>query len=223
MLLGVIPLLLVKESGLPAAPAGQPRQRDAPAPGIGSFARQAPMLLAGVFVFAVFDAATLSLLPVYGIKHGLDLATAANILTALIVGNVVLQLPIGWLAGPVCPSPGDGRLRHLHRAGAAGAAVHDCDRLAMAGAGDCRRSRLRRVYRVAGVAGDRFSGIELINGSSAFAVMWGVGALLGAILIGWAMVGFGVHGLPVSLSAIYCLLVLGLIVREYGAYRARRR
>ena len=223
MLLGVIPLLLVKESGLPAAPAGQPRQRDAPAPGIGSFARQAPMLLAGVFVFAVFDAATLSLLPVYGIKHGLDLATAANILTALIVGNVVLQLPIGWLAD-----------RFAHRLVMAGCAV--CTALALLALPFTIATGWQwPVLVIAGAAGygvytvslaslgDRFSGIELINGSSAFAVMWGVGALLGAILIGWAMVGFGVHGLPVSLSAIYGLLVLGLIVREYGAYRARRR
>eukprot|EP00494_Astrolonche_serrata_P025094 UN25355 len=56
------------------------------------------MLLAAVGAFSIFDAATLSLLPVYGIQTGLSLSTAATALTFLIVGNIVLQFPLGWLA-----------------------------------------------------------------------------------------------------------------------------
>jgi len=59
---------------------------------------KAPMLLMAVGAFAVFDAATLSLLPVYGVQNGLSITTSATALTALIIGNVVLQFPLGWLA-----------------------------------------------------------------------------------------------------------------------------
>ena len=56
------------------------------------------MLLASVLIFGIFDATTLSLLPVYGLRTGLNVTLAANALTALIVGNIVLQFPTGWLA-----------------------------------------------------------------------------------------------------------------------------
>ena len=62
-----------------------------------SFLPKAPMLIAAVAGFSVFDAATLSLLPVYGVENGLTQSTAAFALTALIIGNVFLQYPIGWL------------------------------------------------------------------------------------------------------------------------------
>jgi MFS family permease len=62
------------------------------------FARAAPILIAAVGMFAIIDAANLGLLPVYGVKKGLSQETAALMLTAFIVGNVVLQFPIGWIA-----------------------------------------------------------------------------------------------------------------------------
>ena len=62
------------------------------------FIRKAPILLIAVGMFAIIDAANLSFLPVYGVKKGLDQATASLALTAFIVGNTVLQFPIGWLA-----------------------------------------------------------------------------------------------------------------------------
>src|SRR5262245_9342255 len=62
------------------------------------FTRAAPILIAAVGMFAIIDAANLGLLPVYGVKKGLSQATASLMLTAFIVGNVVLQFPIGWIA-----------------------------------------------------------------------------------------------------------------------------
>lgn len=64
---------------------------DTRASGIFDFAPKAPLLLAAVGIFTVFDAATLSLFPAYGMQNGLDIATSANILTALILGNALLQ------------------------------------------------------------------------------------------------------------------------------------
>jgi predicted MFS family arabinose efflux permease len=68
--------------------------------------------------------------------------------------------------------------------------------------------------------GDRFSGQELINGSAAFAIVWGMGALFGSVAGGWAMSGFGPHGLPLSIAVVYLLLVVGLGIR--GRYAASK-
>ncbi len=182
--------------------------------GIFDFAPKAPLLLLAVGIFAIFDAATLSLFPVYGIKNGLDISTSANILTALIVGNVLLQLPIGWLCD-----------KYPHRRISIGCAlitsllllliplVINTDMkwplliiIGTAGYG---------VYTVSLTSlGTRFRGIELINGSAAFALMWGFGALFGSVSGGWTMLVFGSHGLPYSLAIIYMVLVVGLIWRE---------
>ena len=207
ILLGVIPLTLVEERR-----TAQPK--DTTPSGIFDFAPKAPMLLAAVGAFAIFDAATLSLLPVYGIRTGLDIQTAATALTALIVGNVVLQFPIGWMAD-----------RFSRGAVLTGCAITTAVTAALlpwlmatvwmwpvlvltgaAGYG---------VYTVAlTTLGDRFDGIELVNGSAAFASMWGIGALIGSVSGGWAMAGFGPHGLPLLMSLIYLLLAAGLIARR---------
>lgn len=205
--IGAIPFFFIREETTSAPEETRPS-------GIFDFAPKAPVLLAAVGIFAIFDAATLSLFPVYGMKNGLDISTSANILTALIVGNVVLQLPIGWLCD-----------RYPHRRILAGCALTASLLLLLiplaintslkwplliiigtAGYG---------VYTVALTSlGDRFKGKELINGSAAFALLWGFGALFGSVSGGWTMLVFGSHGLPYSLAFIYMLLVAGLIWRE---------
>lgn len=210
--LGAIPFIFIREETTSAPEETVPS-------GIFHFAPKAPVLLAAVGIFAIFDAATLSLFPVYGLKNGLDLATSANILTALIIGNVLLQFPIGWLC--------DKYSHHWVLTGCALVAsvlllfipfVIDSSLkwpllifVGTAGYG---------VYTVSLASlGDRFKGAELVNGSAAFAIVWGLGALFGSVSGGWAMAGFGPHGLPVSLSLVYFSLVVALIWRKRSGAR----
>jgi MFS family permease len=206
ILLGVIPLSLVQEDH-----SGQPEETHPS--GFFDFMPRAPMLLAAVGAFAIFDAATLSLIPVYGLQTGLSLASSATALSVLIVGNIVFQFPLGWLADKMS-----------HRLLLAGCALVTAIMLLVlpfvmatvwmwpvlmiigsTGYG---------VYTVALTSlGDRFHGQELINGSAAFAVVWGMGALFGSVSGGWAMSGFGPHGLPVFCAVVYVLLVVGMGVR----------
>lgn len=207
ILLGVIPLTLIEESE-----DAQPEETKAS--GFFEFAPRAPMLLTAVGVFAIFDAASLSLLPVYGIQTGLDVTTAAMALTALVIGNVFLQFPIGWLAD-----------KYPHRTVLAGCALVTAVMslvlpftmgtfwmwpvLVITGAAGFG------VYTVALTSlGDRFQGHDLVNGAASFAVMWGIGALFGATAGGWSMTSAGAHGLPVFMATIYGLLALGLIVNN---------
>ncbi len=204
---GIVPFLFIRE-------VGEAEPEETSPTSILQFAPKAPMLLAAVGIFAVFDAATLSLLPVYGLKVGLDVATSANVLTALILGNMLLQLPIGWLAD-----------RFAHRWVLTGCALVSASGLALLPL--VMPSPLKwpllvligtaayGVYTVALTSlGDRFSGIELVNGASSFGIVWGFGALFGSVAGGWAMLGFGPHGLPVGLALIYCLLALGIMWRQ---------
>jgi len=212
--IGAIPFIFIREDT-------QAEPEETPASGILGFAPRAPMLMAAVGTFAVFDAASLSLFPVYGIQNGLDLATSANILTALILGNVLLQFPIGWLCD-----------KFPHRFVLAGCALITSVTLVfLPGVID---SGLKwpllilmgtagyGVYTVSLAAlGDRFSGIDLVNGSASFALVWGFGALFGSVSGGWAMLGFGPHGLPISLALVYLLLALGVSWRQVSLQKVK--
>ena len=130
-----------------------------------------------------------------------------------IAGNIVLQLPIGWLAD-----------RYSKRLVLGACALITVllfvilplvmttpwmwpvvTMLGAAGFG---------IYTVAlADLGDRFSGQELITGSSTFAVMWGIGALFGSVMGGWSMAWLGPHGLPLFFALAYAILVAGLITR----------
>ena len=88
--IATIPIFFVKDENI--------EEEDEDPLSVIGFIRKAPILLIAVGMFAVIDAANLSFLPVYGVKKGLDQATASLALTAFIVGNTVLQFPIGWLA-----------------------------------------------------------------------------------------------------------------------------
>ena len=209
MSLGCIPLMFIQESA-------DTQPEETVASGIFSFAPKAPMLMACVAAFSILDAATLALMPVYGIYNGLDVVTSANMLTALIVGNAVLQLPVGWLAD-----------KFEHRLVLAGCAFTTTVMLlilpfvigsfwmwpVLVIAGTTGYG----VYTVSLTSlGDRFTGTELVNGTSAFAVMWGVGALFGSVSAGGVMKLTGSHGLPVSLALVYLALMIGLIFRMRG-------
>lgn len=212
LMLGVLPLLFIEES--------EEMEHDEPvSDGVFAFAPKAPLLLACVFAFAIFDAATLSLLPIYAMHSGRSFEVAAMALTALIAGNIVLQLPIGYLCD-----------RHSKRLVLLGCALITTVTLLMlpftinnwgmwpvliicgaAGYG---------IYTVAlADLGDRFEGQALIAGSSAFATMWGLGALCGSLIGGAAMAGFGSDGLPVSMAVVYAVLSLGLCWRILLASR----
>ena len=179
-----------------------------------AFIPKAPILLAAVFIFAVFDAATLSLIPVYGIRLGYDLSASSNMLTVLIVGNVILLLPIGWLID-----------RHDRRAVLAGLGAVTFALLLVLPmvAGTWIQWPVLFIVGASGygiytcalaILGDRYTGHELIAGSSSFATMWGSGALAGSMIAGGAMQAFGPHGLPLSLAVCFAMFLIGMWLRR---------
>jgi MFS family permease len=179
------------------------------------FARAAPILIAAVGMFAIIDAANLGLLPVYGVRKGLSQETAALMLTAFIVGNVVLQFPIGWIADHWSKR---GMMAVCAVATALGSALVPWGFgtwliwpvLVVTGAASAG------IYTLAlAELGERFSGHELVAGTAAFSTMWGGAALIGALLGGWAIEHFGPDGLPYAIAAVFVGFIVMIAARAF--------
>lgn len=208
-----IPMFFVKDEEVD--------EEDERALSVLGFVRKAPVLIIAVTAFAVVDAAFLSFLPVFGVKKGLSQETAALALTFFILGNTVLQFPIGWLADHV----------NKRMVIAACAAVTGlCTALLPLSFGTLSFWGLLLVggaasagmYTVAlGELGDRFSGHELTTGTACFSTFWGVGALMGALGTGLAFNHFGPDGMPYSLAivlaAFFGIMLLNLRSPPKGA------
>jgi MFS family permease len=184
-----------------------------------AFARKAPVLLFAVGMFAILDAANLSFLPVYAVKKGFDQEAAALALTAFVVGNTVLQFPIGWCADHFPKRAVMAVCAVL--AGTASLLVPFVfgtwmlwPVLTVMGA------TAAGIYTVAlAELGERFSGHELVTGTASFSTMWGVGALAGALAAGWSIAAMGPDGLPFSMAAIFFVFILSIAASRGSARR----
>lgn len=195
-------------TALALARDGLPAPKEPSQASVRGFLPLAPTLLFAVLVFAVFDTSTMSLLPLYGLRRGLDQATAAYALSVLIAGNVVLQYPIGWLADRV-----PRRSVMLACAGLTvlGAVLlpHGIDSVLKWPFLFVWGSVAFGVYTLAlAELGDRFNGPALLAGSAAFGLVWGLGGIAGPPIAGMAMERLGPEGLPLALGAIFAGFLL---------------
>ncbi|RUY08361.1 MFS transporter, partial [Mesorhizobium sp. M7A.F.Ca.US.005.03.2.1] len=62
--------------------------------------------------------------------------------------------------------------------------------------------------------GSRFKGSVLVAGNAAFALMWGVGGIVGPPGAGLLMQGIGPLGLPVVIAALDAVLVMFALYRS---------
>lgn len=92
-LLVVSPLLLIGRSGAPTTEACSVTLVD-----LWRFCRGLPATAWAVALFAAFEAMILTLLPVYCLRQGFTEDIALAMVSTVVVGDAVLQLPIGALA-----------------------------------------------------------------------------------------------------------------------------
>jgi MFS family permease len=181
------------------------------------FAR-APFILFSVALFGLYEATLLALLPIWGVRLGFPPSLAAATLSAVYIGSVVLQLPIGWLSDKT------ERLTMLRVCGAVGvlgaigiaamAAPTPALLLCVAIWGGV----VTAIYPVAlSMAGDRFRGGELVTVNAAIIIAYGLGALVGPGLGGAAMDLWD----PQGLLGFFVLLFAAFLVAA-GTVRATR-
>jgi MFS family permease len=88
--LSILPILVAKN----LAPT-MPERQEGP---LSDILRAQPLIMIAALCGGVMDFALFALLPVYGLRHGLDQAASVFMVSVFIGGNVLLQIPIGWLA-----------------------------------------------------------------------------------------------------------------------------
>jgi MFS family permease len=193
--------LAVGATALPACPRViAPRFAGPGGGGLVLAARLAPLALATTALNAAVETAGLSFLTLYAMEAGWEEAAATRLISAMMIGAILLQLPIGWL--------GDRTDRRrlvvwLGAAAAAGAllwplALHDpwlAYPMVFAWGGV-----FVGVYTIMlAMVGSRFQGTELVAIYAGMGLVWGAGALLGPMLAGLAM-DLVPHGLPLFVA-----------------------
>jgi MFS family permease len=166
------------------------------------------VLLFAVVVAAGFEQGALALLPVYGIGYGIGEGSMSALLSVMIAGNIVLQVPLGLLAERISA-------RKVRLACALATAL-GCAMLPFLivtplvwpfvfiwGAVSYG------IYTMTIIElGETFSGARLVAGNAAFSLMWGVGGIAVPPLAGAAMDVFGAPGLPITLGLMCLALAL---------------
>ncbi len=182
---------------------------------------QAPLIMAAVFVCGFIDMSILALLPVYGLREGLGEDASLLMLTVLISGTTIMQLPIGWAADRV------GRLRLLIACVLAGAAC------ALLLPGILHSSRLMwpvlfvwggttvSLYTLAlSLLGERFRADALPAANAMLVIAYCLGGVAGPPLTGAAMEILGPQAMPQT-QALLCAVFVACIAA--GRLRNRRR
>jgi MFS family permease len=157
---------------------------------------RAPLILGTVAIFGLYEAALMALLPIWGLRIGLTAGTAAATLSAVYVGAIVLQMPIGWLSDRMSRM---GALRLCGAVGMIGAIVAVIPAIplpALLGLLVVWGGLASGIYPVAlSMVGDRFRGAELVAVNAAMIIAYGVGGLVGPALGGMAMTVWNPQGL----------------------------
>jgi MFS family permease len=202
-LTGSIVSLLV---AVPLVPAWRtaPRIRVDAASGFSTVVVLAPLAMFAAFACGLGEQVAFSFLPVYAVGAGLPADTGALWLSAFVLGNVVLQWPIGWLA--------DHADRRLVLAGctlASTALVIGLSLIPAQWAGTVGVIALWggvsfAIYPVGlALLGHRFRGGDIARANTAFSMLYILGGLIGRPIAGGAMDAFGEPGLGGSLAVFY--------------------
>ena len=203
MLLALVPVILARR----AAPRIETHIHQ---PVLGLL-RVAPAALLAAFVFGAIDAGMAGLLPVYGVRSGYSETQAAIFVTAISVGGLLFQYPVGYLADHMDRN----RLLTLCAlSGVIGAAllpfvIHQpiATYVVLALWGGI----VTGIYTIGlTLIGERFKGGELLSANAAYVILYSLGLLVGPAMEGVALDAWNPHGLVVALGGICALYVLFL-------------
>jgi MFS family permease len=190
-----------------------PRIRVDKSSGFATVVLLAPLGMFAAFACGLGEQVAFSFLPVYAVGAGLSPATGALWLSAFVLGNVILQWPIGWLADHA-----DRRLVLAGCAGASGLLVFGLSLIPAQWAGTVGVVMLWggisfSIYPVGlALVGQRFRGGDIARANTAFSMIYIVGGLLGKPLTGAAMDAFGDPGLGWTLAIFYGAATLAALL-----------
>lgn len=178
-------------------------------------AQLAPIAVAATMLNAGVETAGLSFVALYAGTLGWSQQRAMWLVSTLMIGAIVLQLPIGWLADRV-------DRKRLVMVLAIAAAIGAFAWPWMLNAGSIAYALIFiwggvfvGIYTVMlTIAGSRFSAGELVGVYAVMGIAWGIGALGGPTIVGAIMEGSPRYGLPFAIGAACAI---------FTAYTAHRR
>lgn len=211
-LVGVSAFILCGLTVLAVIPRLPRMAHEGEATSVAAFFKIAPLLLFAVFAVAAFEQSFLAMFAVYGSAHGNAESKIAALIACFIIGNVALQVPLGRLAERI----GSSRVMIL----CACLSLLGCILLPLWFASwliwpmiFVWGSVLFGIYTMSLIQlGERFSGHRLIAGNAAFALVWGIGGIIGSPVTGLMMQWMGHQGLPVALGLLCASLAVFLAV-----------
>lgn len=202
----VLPIYLIRKTAPPFDLPSKSR--------LTSLAKLAPTIFLAALISGVLDTVIFSLLPIYGLRLGFDETTAVLLLSSFLMGNLVLQYPIGWLADQYSP--------RLALMGCAVVCIVGplCSLLYYSNV-----SGLAAIFFIWGGAawsiyaiglammGGRFKGGELAVANATFVMVFEVANISAPPLAGLALDAWEPHGLMVFLCSAAALFLCVVVYR----------
>lgn len=181
-------------------------------------------IVAAAFFAGVAEVSMQSLLPLFGLANGLDDAGAARMVALLSLGEAVIVALLGFMADRF------GRGNTLRLAGVGALAVMvmlpllvnspDLIGLTLFLAGGV----ISGIYTLGVIQiGQDFRGHQLAVVSTAFAMAYAAGAVVGSTPFGLAIDLFGPNALPYGLAIAFAALAALVFVKASGEKRPRER
>ena len=213
-LLTAAPLLLLGRSGAPTSQPSRVTLMD-----LLGFCRGLPAIAWAISLFAAFEAMILTLLPVYCLRQGFTPDIALAMVSTVVVGDALLQLPIGALA--------DRLSRRALFTSCALALMLSSLAVPLlintvliwplwvlfgASAGGLFTLSLTLI-------GERYRDDALVRANAHVAQLWGIGCLVGPLVAGAGSQWISGHALLLFMAA-GALGLLVLVLRQ-GAFGAR--
>ena len=197
-----------------------PEIESGPRRSVIAFVIGAPIATLAALTFGAIESGGMAILPIYGLRLGLDETAAAKFVSAVALGNLIMQVPIGLLS--------DKLDRRDMLIGCAVIGVLGALALPLV-APDFWPTAIVLFFWGGVVAGfytigltylgASYSGASLAAANAAFVMMYSVGMLIGPPAIGAGLDAFASrnspHGAPLVMAAFFAVyLVVALVVRR---------
>ncbi len=179
-----------------------------------TFLAASPLAMLAAFVFGSVESGGTALTPVYGLALGYTQQQAAILVSAVAVGNIISQIPIGWLADRFdrrrlligCAAVGT--------LGALALPLVEHNYVLLLLTFFVTGSIVAGLYTI-GLThlGARFTGMELASANAAFVMMYAFGMLVGPAALGAGLELVPPDGFAYAIALIFGAYVLVGIVR----------
>lgn len=204
-------LFLVAALPLLAARHLSPRIERGGGRGLFGYIRLAPAATLAALLYGAVETGGFAILPLYGLRLGLDAGIAAGLVSAVALGNVLFQVPVGWLADRV------DRQRLLVAAslgGSLGAAL-------LPAASGSLPALAALLFVWGGVAGTlytvglaelgaRVPAADLAGANAVFVLLYSLGLIVGPPAIGIGMDAAPPQGFAFTLAVFFALYAAGI-------------